>query len=273
MRNMNDEKPAPIDYSIDEYKDMLKVKGRCTLGNKTVYRVYVYTSDYAKRRDYCGLYIIEEYARTYVYGDIEKPIVMKFPLSSQHKSWFLTILYYFASKDPEWQATHVDDFVELKHITELIFCDTYRCYPTVLGLFPLTGNELKIAAQEALRRDVIDELYARFGATNITEYIIDKISAKSFYVSMQRPKFNKIKLLVFIPAENPAYHAIKVSKLQLLYKKLLPQLDTLLATNLKESDPNKDWMRYLGVTREKLREVVRRVLSRGYEEDEEWSLP
>ena len=69
-----------IDYSLDEYSDKLRVQGRCTLGDKTVYGIYVYSKDYAKRKNWCGLYIVEDYLRKGERGEV-CVTVFKFPIS------------------------------------------------------------------------------------------------------------------------------------------------------------------------------------------------
>ncbi len=197
---MNEEKLG-IDYSLNEYNNVLNVKGRCTLGEKTVYKIYVYTKGYAKRSNCCGLYILEEYLREDYEG------VLKLPINFLERilNWFLS--------------------ARLGNITELVFCDMYRCYPTAHGLYPLR-RILESVATWSLRRDVITEFMRRFEATNAIDYIFYRTPAKIFYMTTMFPK-RKAKYIIFIPTPDPDYHAINLSKLQLLTKKVIRQLERI----------------------------------------------
>jgi len=231
--------PAEIDYSLDEYSDMLKTEGRCTLGRKTVYGIYVYTREYAKRRDYCGLYIVEDYMRNEG-SDTGK--VFKFPIS-----YMELVLRSFFSLTPSG------------YITELIFCDAYRCYPTPLGLYPL-DRYLEEASLEVLRRDILTELLRGFSAVNIIDYIFYRTPAKVFYIATMAPaKRRKLKYNIFIPAPNPELHAVNAGKLQLLIKKkLIPQVVTLAITNSKSA--KEDGLQALGLSYEDIAEIVKEAL-------------
>ncbi len=222
------EEPVQIDYSLDEYSDLLKIKGRCTLGRKTVYGTYIYTREYAKRRNYCGLYILEEYMKGY---DKNSEKVMKFPIS------YIELI-----------LSRLFDSAPSRQITELIFCDMYRCYPTPLGLYPLT-RVLESLASMSLRRDVLTEFMKRFGAINVIDYIFYKTPARVFYISILSPR-KKVKYIIFIPTSDPELHAVNVGKLQLLTKKVIPQLETLMVTELRSV--NEDGLQALDLSSEKL---------------------
>ncbi len=221
------EKQAEIDYSLDEYNDLLKIRGRCTLGRKTVYGIYVYTREYAKRRNYCGLYILEEYMKN---SSKNSKKVLKFPIN-----YIELILSWLFNSIPS------------QLITELVFCDMYRCYPTPLGLYPLT-RILESQASMALRRDVLTEFMKRFESVNAIDYIFYRTPARVFYLSIIFPR-RRPKYIVFIPTPDPELHAVNVSKLQLLTKKVISRLESLLVTNLRSI--NEDGLQALGLSNEK----------------------
>lgn len=241
---MPGENVAPVDYSLDEYRELLTVKGRCTLGNKTVYRTYVYTTEFAKRKNYCGLYLVEEAAELCEAPEYCR--LTKFPIT------------YI-----ELVLGRIFDVMPRMLVTELVLCDMYRCYPTPLGLYPLY-RLLESQASIALRRDIILEFMRRFESINVIDYILYKTPAKVFYLSIFHPR-NKTKIIVFIPTPDPDHHALNVSKLQLLTKKLIPQIDTLLATNLESA--NEDGLEALGLDHEKLLELAKQFFSPSNRED------
>lgn len=241
---MPKENVAPVDYSLDEYRELLTVKGRCTLGKKTVYRTYVYNTEFARRKNYCGLYLVEK--DTELCEAPENCRLTKFPI---------TYLELILGK--------LFDISPQRLITELILCDMYRCYPTPLGLYPLY-RLLESQASIALRRDIILELMRRFESINVIDYILYKTPAKVFYLSISRPR-NKTKIIVFIPTPDPDHHALNVGKLQLLTKKLIPQIDTLLFTKLESA--NENGLEALGLDHEKILELAKQFFSPSNRED------
>ncbi len=218
------EEPVQIDYSLNEYSDLLEIRGRCTLGRKTVYGIYIYTREYAKRRNYCGLYILEECMKD---QDKNSGKVMKFPIN------FIELI-----------LSRLFDSTPSRRITELVFCDMYRCYPTPLGIYPLT-RLLESQASMSLRRDVLTEFMKRFGSVNVIDYIFYRTPARVFYLSVMFPR-KKVKYIIIIPTPDPELHAVNVGKLQLLAKKAIPQLENLVL-GLKTGN-DMDGLRALGIS-------------------------
>lgn len=92
---------------------------------------------------------------------------------------------------------------------EIAFCGETECYPLPLGLYP--GNAWTTLASEAMRRDLVDAVSSKYGATTLLNALIklDIEEAAIVILPRRRPSVN-----LFVKVGEPREIAVKLARMQ-----------------------------------------------------------
>ena len=142
-------------------------------------------------------------------------------------------------------------------LTELVFCSQDTCLPVPRGLWP--GTNWAQFLFLSLRNDIYYMFIERFGAVTVLEYLSNLEDVDEFAVSIRLGR-RWTRVTLFIPVSDPARHAGRVAEMQELAVKTLKLVEAEVLADGAQAQV--DGLEYFGVSEEKLRELVSRLLGK-----------